>query len=396
MNTSHIVIVSITAWEGNYLKSTVELAKELSVGNRVWFLDYQFTVKDFIWGLLGLNRSVPWKRMAGLSRRSREIPTQPGRFVTVFTPPPIIPAFWVKSIRIFSFFNRINQRIVLGSYARFLKKQQVIPAAIMSALNPFMGLGVKKYFPGIPHTYYCFDEIKAAHYLKNFGGKAEDILLEEVDAAVFTSDYLLGIKGKNVPRTAVIKNGVHFQHFAASKRTRFPQNPPKVGYLGSIDDRFDIVLMEKVIQNLPDIKFHFVGRVVYQKVQEKLAPYPNVEFSPPVSAEQVPPIMGSMDIGIIPYLKNDFTRAVYPLKVNEYLSVGLPVIMTTFADLPDFKDYASIADDPETFTTLIKHLLKEDSEEKCDARMRFAARNSWTQRANDLERFLQSLREAVN
>lgn len=391
MKSNDIIIVSVTPWEGNYLKSTVELARELSANNKVWFLDYQFTLKDFIWGFLGLNRSIPWKRMAGLSNRARDISTKPGKSVTVFTPPPIIPAFWVKSYGIFSFFNRINQKIVLGSFSRFLRKKGARPMAVMSALNPFMGLGVKKYFPEIPHAYYCFDEIKAAHYLKIFGGNTEDILLQKVDAAIFTSDYLLSIKGKNVPKTAVIKNGVHFDNFARSKRTKFPQSPPKVGYLGSIDDRFDIDLMEKVIQNLPDIQFHFTGRVVYQKVPETLSHYTNVVFSPPVPSDEVPPIMGSMDIGIIPYIKNDFTRAVYPLKVNEYLSVGLPVIMTSFADLPDFKGYADIADDPQTFTNLIRKLLKEDSEEKCNARMHFAAQNSWKQRATDLEMFLQSL-----
>ena len=32
-----------------------------------------------------------------------------------------------------------------------------------------------------------------------------------------------------------------------------------------------------------------------------------------------------------PFVKNDFTRGVYPLKINEYLAVGLPVVSTRFS-----------------------------------------------------------------
>jgi teichuronic acid biosynthesis glycosyltransferase TuaH len=134
-----------------------------------------------------------------------------------------------------------------------------------------------------------------------------------------------------------------------------------------------------------------VGRVVYEEVRRKLDKYNNVKFFPPVNADEVPPIMGKMNIGIIPYLKNDFTAAVYPLKVNEYLSVGMPVIMTSFASLPDFDDVADLADDADTFIRYIRKNLAEDSPEKIIERMSFASANSWKQRAEELEKFILSV-----
>lgn len=291
----------------------------------------------------------------------------------------------------FNLINRLNHFLAIRPFKKFLSKKQVNPKAIITALNPFMGLGVKKYFGSKPHVYYCFDEIRAAHWLKTFGGQAEDMLLPGVDAAVFTSDYLQKIKGEKVARSAVIKNGVHYDAFAQHKR-KFDTNAiPVVGYLGSIDDRFDIDMMERVIQKLPNIEFHMVGRVVYEEVPKRLKQYANVKFFPPVNTNDVPPIMGKMDIGIIPYLKNDFTAAVYPLKVNEYLSVGLPVIMTSFASLPDFNDVADLADDAETFINCIRKNLADDSPEKINERMKFASANSWRQRAEDLEKFVLSV-----
>jgi len=386
-----IICITMTSWEGNYLKSTVELMKELSARNTVWYFDYQYTLKDFFKGLLFNDKNIPWKKMAGIERRTREVKPYPGGKVIIYTPPPIIPAFWVKRFGMFNLINRLNHFLAIRPFKKFLSKKQVNPKAIITALNPFMGLGVKKYFGSKPHVYYCFDEIRAAHWLKTFGGQAEDMLLPGVDAAVFTSDYLQKIKGEKVARSAVIKNGVHYDAFAQHKR-KFDTNAiPVVGYLGSIDDRFDIDMMERVIQKLPNIEFHMVGRVVYEEVPKRLKQYANVKFFPPVNTNDVPPIMGKMDIGIIPYLKNDFTAAVYPLKVNEYLSVGLPVIMTSFASLPDFNDVADLADDAETFINCIRKNLADDSPEKINERMKFASANSWRQRAEDLEKFVLSV-----
>jgi len=390
---NNIAIISITSWEGNYLKSTVELAKELTLHNKIWFLDYQYTWKDFFAGLLDKNTTIPWKKMIGLESRETQVEIFSGKSVSVYTPWPIIPAFWLRSYKLFSFVNRLNQFVVLAPFKRLLKKRGMLPSAIMTSLNPFMGLGVNKYFPNTPHTYYCFDEIKAAHYLKIFGGKAEELLLHKIDAAIFTSDYLRKTKGANLKNTKVIKNGVHYNNFSKHKRILRSNIPPRVGYLGSIDDRFDISLMESVIKRLPEIDFHFIGRVVYKQVQQKLGIYTNVKFFPPVNSEDVPPIMAGMDVGIIPYLKNDFTVAVYPLKVNEYLSVGLPVIMTTFAELPEFSEIVDFADDTETFVNCIKKSLSIDSEEKVNQRLNFASSNSWTQRATELHKFLQ---ETIN
>ncbi len=385
-----IVVVSITSWEGDYLKSTVELSKELSARNTVWFLDYQYTLKDLVLAMLGRNKNVSWKRLLGLESRVREKTFHDGGKVMIYTPWPIIPAFWAGSYKLFAMINRINHGIVFGSFRRKLKKNRVNAKVVLTSLNPFMGLGVKKYFKGIPHVYYCFDEIRAAHYLKIFGGPAEDRLLPEVDAAVFTSDHLEKTKGAAAPKTAVVKNGVHYDAFAKHRRQAGQNKTPKVGYLGSIDDRFNIDLMEEVIKNMPGVEFHMVGRVVDKRVPGRLGKYSNVFFAPPVGADEVPPIMGSMDVGIIPYIRNEFTVAVYPLKVNEYLSVGLPVIMTSFADLPDFADVVDIADDAQTFIDLIDKNVKTDSEELILARMQFASANSWAQRAVELERVLFS------
>ena len=387
---AEIVCIAMTSWEGNFLKSTVELMKELANHNNVWYLDYQYTLKDVLFGLLG-RKTIPWRRIIGIQNRIREISLLQDNKILIFTPFPIIPSFWSPTYFLFSFINRINHFIVFKPFKRLMKKRGKNPDIIITALNPFMGNGVKRYFSEAKLIYYCYDEINAAHWLKKYGGQEEDILLQNVDASVFTSEYLLKKKRQGLTKATIIKNGVHYEEFAKFRHKIRKNETPIIGYLGSIDDRFAIGLMEQVIEKLPNTEFHFVGRVVDKKVAERLGKYSNVKLFPAVKAEDVPPIMAKMDIGIIPYLKNEFTIAIYPLKVNEYLAVGLPVIMTSFANIPEFNDIVEQADDVNSFIKAIQRILSEDSEEKIHERLCFAASNSWKKRADDLEKFVFSL-----
>ena len=53
------------------------------------------------------------------------------------------------------------------------------------------------------------------------------------------------------------------------------------------------------------------------------------------------------DAAVIPFVHSPQTRAIYPLKLNEYLAAGLPVVATPFADMSGFEDLVRLADDPE-------------------------------------------------
>ena len=59
---------------------------------------------------------------------------------------------------------------------------------------------------------------------------------------------------------------------------------------------------------------------------------------------------------------DEVNKNIYPLKINEYLAVGVPVVMTAFADLADFKDMAKSAENKSLFKSHIENELKNDIE----------------------------------
>jgi len=82
---------------------------------------------------------------------------------------------------------------------------------------------------------------------------------------------------------------------------------------------------------------------------------------------------------------------IYPLKINEYLSVGVPVVLTTFAELPDFKEVVTFASNKELFYTAIKDEIEHDNITMIKKRIEFAKMNSWENRANQFGNILENL-----
>jgi glycosyltransferase involved in cell wall biosynthesis len=116
-------------------------------------------------------------------------------------------------------------------------------------------------------------------------------------------------------------------------------------------------------------------------VEQRLSGYPNVKFMPPVKPNEVPGLLQKCDVGLIPYICNEYSKNIYPLKINEYLSVGVPVVLTSFADLPEFNEIVSFTTGKESFCEAIVRAIESDNLENIMKRIQFAEMNSWENRA---------------
>ena len=87
-----IVCHAFPAWDGNYLKSTVELMKRMAErGHQVLYVDYAYTWKDFF-----TQPPATRKRMLGLQARIRCIPVTGTGTLQVLTLPPVFPSNFLK------------------------------------------------------------------------------------------------------------------------------------------------------------------------------------------------------------------------------------------------------------------------------------------------------------
>jgi glycosyltransferase involved in cell wall biosynthesis len=390
-NSFDIVCVAQPSWDGPYAKSTVLLMKELAQKNRVLYVDYPSTWKDFIQSLFKKQRT-PILQMLGLKDRVRVVQkNKNGVSLAVLTLPPLLPINFLPHGWFYRLLNKINSITASLSIHKAMERMGFGRPVVINAFSPALGLGLLHQLNEKLTLYYCYDEIKEAVWSGKHGGLMEKEFAEKVDGIIVSSDSLGKEKEILNDETYVVKNGVDTNFFQPKANLAHDtKKPAVVGFVGSLDSRVDYMLLNDLIVHSPELHFRFIGRVVDTQF-EMLQLLPNVEWVPPVPYHQLPALVEQFDLGIIPFVISPFTEKIYPLKINEYLAMGKPVVMTSFARLPEFDTVAVRADSGLAFKAAILSALKNDNPEKRQLRELFARRNSWKERAMEFDRIIETV-----
>jgi glycosyltransferase involved in cell wall biosynthesis len=84
-------------------------------------------------------------------------------------------------------------------------------------------------------------------------------------------------------------------------------------------------------------------------------------------------------------LKNTLTKSIYPLKINEYLAAGKPVVSSTFSgDIRTFSESIYLAEDHAGFVEKIAGALEENDPSRIQQRVEIARSNTWEARIAQL------------
>lgn len=172
----------------------------------------------------------------------------------------------------------------------------------------------------------------------------------------------------------------------------------KVGYVGSINTKIDFNLVAALAVALPAVSFVFVGPVRLALLRrdardfadyERMRALPNVHFFGQVPKEELAPVISTMDVTCIYFRvdRADWVEAVYPIKLNEYLAVGKPVISTPIRVVcKEFGDVVAICDGAADWERTLRAALEQgDSVVALERRRRIAASNDWSRRIAHLE-----------
>ncbi len=386
-----IICVGQTTWEGDFQKAVVQLMCEFSVRHRVLYVDYQHTYKDLVMGVAG-QRGVPIRTMMHMASRLVKKPGKKDSEVYVWHPPTMLPINWLAP--------KTHDQLVEWNVNRLVKGLRGVMnqlgmkrPLIINGMNPVFGLPMLHKLNEAGTIYYCFDEITIARWMSRHGGRYEEEYLRQVSAVVTTSETLRRTKSALQPNAFCVKNGVNFELFNEARQLADKQPPTKpiVGYLGTADDRVNVDIVDYCAQAMPDVTFQFIGEIKEPSLTERLSRLPNVVFTPPRQPADLPPLLANLSAAMIPFVCNAHTYTIYPLKINEYLAAGLPVVSTPFSILTDFDGIIELADTPERFALALRRALADQSQERIKERVEMARANSWEHRANEFEAVFNAL-----
>jgi glycosyltransferase involved in cell wall biosynthesis len=240
----------------------------------------------------------------------------------------------------------------------------------------------------------------------------EVALLREADLVTTVSETIAErLREKVVREIRVLPNGVDLEafHVAGRGTTTIPQDlgripRPRLGYVGSLHFEIDYGLVAMLAQARPKWSFVFVGGIPKgvdrdergEKELEQCRKCPNVHFLGEKHRNEVPAYLSNMDVNLMLYRMSNETwiRAVYPLKLHEYLAVGKPIVS---ADIPSVREFSSVVRIAAGFAEwqqAIEDALDSRGAGTESERRVVAAQNTWDARVAMLEEWISHLLDA--
>ena len=369
------------------------MAQQLAKHHRVFYFDNPYTWKDV---LKDWSKPTIRNRRASLIEGGLGIKSLTNQLF-IFSSRAVLPINFLPKGFLYNFFERINNQLVANTINRLIAEKDIKKYVLINSFNPF-------YFPlaispkPLLTIYQSVDNIEKSNYVGKHGTVKEKEIAKVADFVITTSSQLTQKLSHWNKHVYCIPNAADTKLFSKAQTETFakPNEWSLIGdrkvivYTGNICHRLDYNLLYETAKLHPDKVLLMVGpskNNLYENVGlQNLA---NVVFAGSKQPYELPAYLQHSACAIIPFLCNELTASIYPLKINEYLSSGIPVVSTPFSeDILGFKDVIGIASDTVEFAQLIEKAITNNTELQTQERLRYAMQNTWEDRTQKLLHYI--------
>lgn len=384
-----IVCVGFNDWASELWTNQHHLMARFATHNKVLFVES-----------LGLRRPTlagrDVRRMArrlnhGL-RRPRPV-AAPGTHGTLrVVSPLVLPAHA----------NRLARRINAFALPRLVGRaaaQVGIREPILWAYVPQAELLLDRLAPSLV-VYHCVDDIAAHPRIDAPAFQAAERRFARRADLVLASSPALAEKMRRLSSNVHCMTNVADVDLFAAARGPGPIDPavaavtePRIVFTGAIAaTKVDLPLVRELARLRPDWSIVLVGPVGLGDPQTDaagLAGLDNIHLIGTRPYSQLPAVLRGAQAAIVPYLLNQLTAGIFPMKVYEYLAAGLAVVATPLPALQGVEGI-SLAADAAAFARRLDRLMSEDCPDARAARSRLAEGHSWEARMREIAELIDS------
>ncbi len=302
--------------------------------------------------------------------------------------------------------RRINRWLILLALKRWMDVMKFHEPICWTFLPTPLTLDVIRRLTTKALIYYCIDSFADSTPAARRILTSERDLFRRADLIFVTSKLLFHEASRYSNQVHLFPFGVSFGAFKkAQSLTEGPPGDlkalkrPIVGYVGGIHQWVDQELLCRVAQAHRAYSFVLVGPV--QTDVGKLQREPNIFLLGQKPHSKLGHYIKYFDVGIIPYRLTDYTKNVYPTKLNEYHAMGKPVVSTPLAEVLVFnsryKNLIRIGSQAAEFEQCIEEALQEGIEARRQSRIAAARENSWDRRIELMQNLIQevALRKSI-
>jgi glycosyltransferase involved in cell wall biosynthesis len=320
-----------------------------------------------------------WRRLWALGRRNPAEKLSSAAGVRIARP-FLLPA----TNRLFC---AINARLL----ARFVRRDALLSAGVDLIMNYSPSRSALQLLARVPHRrliYDCTDNWLAVRGIPAFLPEDERVLLARADLTLVPSRRLEELQHPAARRLVRVPHGALVERFLLAPRRREASVPVTVLYYGHLHaQHLDFDLIDGLARTRPAWSIVLVG-----PVKTPHAFPSNVRLAGQQPHEKLREFIAEADVLLLPYMLNDYTRAVLPAKIYECLATGRPIVATPLPELTtDFAGPLRFATDGPDFATAVEDVLASDTSDTREARVALAQANTWEQRYNHIRALLAGL-----
>jgi glycosyltransferase involved in cell wall biosynthesis len=201
---------------------------------------------------------------------------------------------------------------------------------------------VAPYLKGMPNSgvvYHCVDRWWAfSEYDRDVMRRHHASLCTRAKSVFASATELRTDCEQFTDNVHLLPHGVEWEHFskAALGNLEIPEDvrdlrKPVIGFFGLLHDWIDQRLLKAVARACPEATLLLIGKARVDL--SELLQEPNVRWIGQKPYEQLPAYAAIFDVALVPFVLNELTAAVNPLKLREYLATGIPVVSTALPEI---------------------------------------------------------------
>ena len=384
-NNNYIIFSSIDwtiHWQLHH-----QLATSLaSSGNKVLFVDNTGIRSVNISDVKRLKERIEnwWNGAHGFSYVNNNL--------TIYS--PLLLPFPYSKLSLF-----INKKIFNRSLDRWMKASRFRDPVVISFLpTPLIQESIKYIKPKLT-VYYCANNMADSSISASNVLPFEEKFFKDADI-VFTASYVAQEHAsKFAENVFYFPPGIDFEKFDVAIRTNKGilgdiENiqRPIIGYIGTLGRVLDQDLICAIADKYLNFNIVLIGPE-FTDIKE-LKKRKNIILLGSKPHDQLPYYIKEFDVGIVPYICNNFTEGVYPSKLNEYLAMGVPFVSTNLREVrksvESYDKLGVVANNTHEFIDAVKAMIEEKSEKLRNLRIEASKENSWDFRFKGISDILNS------
>ncbi len=375
-----IVIIGLQPWYYEIGSNCKNIALEFARHNRVLYVNTPINRKTYY----SKEQNAGIRQHCDIIRNHGETLKPVQENLWQLYPGSIVESInWLPSTMIFKAINAINNKRFASDIQKAIEQLGFSDIILFNDNDFFNGYDLKQLLKPSAYLYYCRDYLRGFSYWKKHGDALEPAMITKADAALANSLYLRDYCAGFNPQSFYIGQGCNLDLFDVQKNYSKPVelehiSSPIIGYVGALTtERLDIGIIELIAKANTNWNVVLVGPEDEAFQKSVLHDLPNVHFTGRKPLEQLPAYVKSFDVCINPQLINEITIGNYPLKVDEYLAMGKPVVATATKTMELFAEHTYLAKVPEDYPALIEKAWKENNKDLIEKRIAFAHTHTW-------------------